>query len=210
MAERSSDRIALESAGRLEAFSDGVFAIAITLLILEIKVPVETEGVLLTDQLLALWPSYLAFLTSFATIGIMWINHHGLFRHMQSADHWLMVINLLLLLGVTFVPFPTALLAEHITKSDANIAAMFYSGTFVYIALTFNLLHAYASRAKLLESAQVAPEYNRNLTLIYSATLGLYVIGFVVSYFNALIGFGIMIVLALFYALPPRRIPGVE
>ena len=107
------------STQRLEAFSDGVFAIAITLLILDVRVPRDLpETTRLIDALLANWPSYFAFLTSFATIGIMWVNHHRLFGCIARADHGLLIWNGLLLLGITFVPFPTALIAEYIGHPD--------------------------------------------------------------------------------------------
>jgi len=108
------DRADEKETARIEAFSDGVFAIAITLLILEIKVPQEAGSEeALTKALARQWPSYVAFLSSFATIGIMWINHHRLFTHIRRIDHGLLVLNSLLLLAVVVVPFPTALLAAH-------------------------------------------------------------------------------------------------
>src|SRR5213593_915772 len=94
---------------RIEAFSDGVFAIAITLLILDVHVPTISQGNLgsaLTRQ----WPTYVAYLISFSFIGIMWVNHHRLFNHIRRSDNGLLFSNLLLLLGVTIVPFPTSLL----------------------------------------------------------------------------------------------------
>ena len=97
---------------RVEAFSDGVFAIAITLLILDVHVPAPGLGPLRT-ALARQWPTYIAFLISFAFIGIMWVNHHRLFNHIRRSDNTLMFLNLLLLLGVCVVPFPTALLAAH-------------------------------------------------------------------------------------------------
>jgi len=99
---------------RIEAFSDGVFAIAITLLILEIRVPPQTPDGVLRDALGDLWPSYVAFLASFMTIGVMWLNHHRLFSLINKKDDGLIAFNLLLLLGITWLPFPTALLAEHL------------------------------------------------------------------------------------------------
>jgi uncharacterized membrane protein len=100
--------------GRIEAFSDGVFAIAITLLVLEIKVPshetAESSG--LTSALFALYPSYLAFLASFATILVMWVNHHRIFNLIRRSDRAFLYWNGLLLLLISFVPFPTALLAR--------------------------------------------------------------------------------------------------
>src|SRR5512132_2117231 len=96
--------------GRIEAFSDGVFAIAITLLVLDLKVPRDLdEGVSLAQALLRQWPSYLAFIASFATIGVMWINHHKLFTLIKRSDDVLLILNVILLLGVTLTPFPTAL-----------------------------------------------------------------------------------------------------
>ena len=109
---------------RIEAFSDGVFAIAITLLVLDLKVPRGmAEGRDLLAALVGQWPAYLAFVTSFATIGIMWINHHRMFTLIGRTDDGLLVLNGLLLLGVTFVPFPTGVLAEY-TPRAAGRGAM--------------------------------------------------------------------------------------
>src|SRR5690349_429038 len=101
--------------GRVEAFSDGVIAIAITLLVLDIKVPtgLGEEGGLL-DALLRQWPVYLAFFNSFATIGVMWINHHRLFTQIKRIDHTLLLLNALLLMAISLVPFSSALLSEYL------------------------------------------------------------------------------------------------
>src|SRR5579872_4696775 len=131
--------------GRVEAFSDGVFAIAITLLVLELHVPDRAAGVPLTAALAGQWPSYLAFLTSFATIGIMWINHHRMFTLIRRSDHTLLVLNGLLLLAITAVPFPTGLVAAYLPYRDARTAVMVYCGTFTAIAVFFNGLWRYAS-----------------------------------------------------------------
>jgi uncharacterized membrane protein len=107
---------------RLEAFSDGVFAIAITLLVLEIRVPSAdqlSDPVELIKALGALWPSYVGYLISFVTIGIIWANHHNLFRLVARVSHGLVMANLLLLLTVGFVPFPTALLAATLETPSA-------------------------------------------------------------------------------------------
>src|SRR5262249_4265172 len=138
--------------GRVEAFSDAVFAIAITLLILEIKVPTQEQGSL-ADQLRRQWPSYLAFITSFAYIGIMWINHHRMFGHIRKCTDILLALNLLLLLGVTVVPFPTAVLAEHLSGPDRRMGAILYNSTFVFIAIAFNLLWRYAVARRLLDES---------------------------------------------------------
>src|SRR5947199_482334 len=136
---------------RLEAFSDGVFAVAITLLVLNIKIPGldslnnplpdKTLWRMLRDE----WPSLVAYITSFATIGIMWINHHRLFNHIKRTDTGLQLLNLLLLLIIVFIPVPTALLAEYIALPNDHVAAIIYSGTNVMLAICFNLLWRHAS-----------------------------------------------------------------
>src|SRR5215472_13584102 len=142
--------------GRIEAFSDGVFAIAITLLILDIKVPHASEsGLGLGTLLLRQWPSYVAFLASFATIGIMWINHHRLFTHIVRSSHALLLLNSLLLLGVVVVPFPTALVAEYFGHKGEHLAATLFSGTFLLIAIIFNVLWRYAAQRLLGHNADL-------------------------------------------------------
>jgi uncharacterized membrane protein len=145
--------------GRLEAFSDGVFAIAITLLVLDLQVPRDLHaGQTLSEALIAQWPGYLAFVTSFATILIMWINHHRIFTLVGRCDDRLLFYNGLLLLGITVVPFPTSLVAEYLRHDGRQTAAMVYNGLFILIAICFNLvwrtaavndrlLHAHANRA---------------------------------------------------------------
>jgi uncharacterized membrane protein len=126
---------------RLETFSDGVFAIAITLLVLELDVPTETHGDL-WHALLQQWPSYLAYLISFAVIGIIWVNHHGILALVARVDRPLLYLNLLLLLAVAGIPFPTALVAEHLQSPgiDAKVAAAVYGGWAVLVAVSFNLM----------------------------------------------------------------------
>jgi uncharacterized membrane protein len=129
------------STDRLEAFSDGVIAIAITLLVLEIHVPNERGGEL-WSALLSQWPSYLAYLISFAVIGIIWVNHHGILALVARVDRPLLYLNLLLLLAVAGIPFPTALVAEHLQSPgiDSRVAAAVYGGWATLVALSFNLM----------------------------------------------------------------------
>ena len=134
------------STGRLEAFSDGVFAIAITLLVLEISVPESGFEDLwrgIADQ----WPSYLAYATSFITIGGMWMAHHAIFRRLASADGNVMRLNILLLMLVSFLPFPTKLMAEAIDNTtDAERAAViFYGLVLLAIAVVTSVLWRYAA-----------------------------------------------------------------
>jgi uncharacterized membrane protein len=140
--------------GRLEAFSDGVFAIAITLLVLELKVPdvtiAGTSPAALGKALLKQWPSYVGLVTSFFTILIMWVHHHAILRAVRRTDAWLHFANGCLLLGITFVPYPTSILASYLQTSAAKMAAAFYSGTFVFIAICFYLFIRAAFREPLL------------------------------------------------------------
>lgn len=131
--------------GRLETFSDGVFAIAITLLVLEIVVPHLEEPGELGQALLDLWPSYLAYATSFLTIGIMWVNHHTVFRQLRETDHRFLFINLGLLMLIAFVPFPTTLLADYAWGGDGEPAALAYGTTLTITAVFYNLLWRYAA-----------------------------------------------------------------
>ena len=140
---------------RIEAFSDGVFAIAITLLILEIKIPTQAQGSLAVS-LLRQWPSYVGFLMSFMFIGIMWINHHRMFTLIKRSTDTLLILNLLLLLGVTAVPFPTAVLTAHLGGPDQKLAVIFYNFVFVVIGVMFNLLWRYVVNRRLIDASSIA------------------------------------------------------
>lgn len=197
---------------RLEAFSDGVFAVAITLLVLDIKVP-EMRG--LDDQrlwmeLLKLWPSLIAYITSFATIGIMWLNHHRLFKHIQRTNTGLLLMNLLLLMVVAFIPVPTALLARYLDYPDRHTAAVVYCGTFVLMALCFNRLWHYASyRGRLLDK-DVDMKSVKAISQQYLFGPLLYLIAFVLAWISMPISIIFSFLLALVFALPgrPLRLTG--
>lgn len=189
--------------GRVEAFSDGVFAIAITLLILEIKIPTAGGG--LGSQLLKQWPSYVSFFISFAFIGIMWINHHRLFTHIRRSDSTLLLLNLLLLLGVTFVPFPTAVLAAHLGQPGQRTAVLLYNGTYVFIAIFFNVLWRYASSQKRrLLGSEVNQEAVDHITRQYAFGPLVYLICFGLAYLSVAGSLILNAVLACFFALPPE------
>jgi len=177
--------------GRLEAFSDGVIAVAITLLVLDIKVPRASDlgGASLLYVLAHQWPVYLAYLTSFATILVMWLNHHNLFKQITRADHTLLLLNGLLLLAITLVPFPTALMAEYIREPQARTAAVVYAGSFVLIALFFNALWRYAAHdGRLLvptADRQFVADINRQFRIgpiLYVIAVGLALISAVVCF----------------------------
>jgi uncharacterized membrane protein len=152
--EIHSEAVPEKETGRLEAFSDGVFAIAITLLILELKVPslvaTDLNSSKLAKALIQQWPSLLSLVTSFFTILVMWVHHHSIFRNVQKCDAWVHFANGCLLLAITFVPYPTSVLAAYLETPAANAAAAFYSATFIVIAICFNLVLRTAFRKKLL------------------------------------------------------------
>src|SRR5690242_17805180 len=126
---------------RLEAFSDGVFAVAITLLALDLALP-HPGHVSLTRQLSDHWPSFAAYLVSFLTIGIIWVNHHTLFNNIAHVDRPLLFINLLLLFFVVSIPFVTTMLADYLRERthDASVAAAIYEGVFTAMGLSFGFL----------------------------------------------------------------------
>ena len=132
------------SKGRVEAFSDGVFAVAATLLIFNIQLDKTAPGGLLA-ALLAAWPKYAAYVASFLTIGVMWINHHSLFERITRMNRALMFLNLLLLMAIVFLPFPTAVLGSNILlPRDANTAASLYGLNAAVIAVFFSAVWTYA------------------------------------------------------------------
>ena len=123
---------------RVEAFSDGVFAIAITLLVLDIHVPDPSTTADLAQQLGSQWPSYVAYGVSFLTIGIIWINHHAMLRRIKAIDHEILILNLLLLLCVGLLPFTTALMAAYLKESEGEtLAAAIYAGSFLLMSVVF-------------------------------------------------------------------------
>jgi uncharacterized membrane protein len=186
---------------RIEAFSDGVFAIAITLLILEIKVPHPGQGSLAL-ALWRQWPSYFAFFLSFTFTGIMWINHHRMFTHIRKSNDVLLVLNLLLLLGVTVLPFPTEVLAEHLGGPGQKTAAILYNGVYVMMGIFFNLLWRYAVSHHLLDESMNAATA---VTISRRYALGplVYLICLILVWVDVRVSLGLSCALAIFFALPP-------
>ena len=192
---------------RLEAFSDGVLAIAITLLILEIKVP-ESEHGRLWHDLGHLWPSYAAYALSFLTIGIMWVNHHYLFELVDRVDHTLIYANLGLLASISFLPFPTSVVADYLREGGSNgeAAVALYGLTMIAVSVTFGMLWNHLRRKPQLvtnsdrdASAIVAGVRNSFVSAgVYIAT-GLLAF---VSPYGALAAYGAIAVLFTF-SRPP-------
>ena len=195
------------STGRAEAFSDGVFAIAITLLVLSLRL--SGNGTV-TSQLLAAWPQYFAYVVSFLTIGIMWMNHHTILAHVERVDRALLVINLLLLMGIVAIPFPTVLVADHLTDHAADDAAAASVATYglVMIAIScgFAGLWIYVATHAPALGAAVPPEALRESIPGFTGGLIAYVLATLIAVFfsplAALIVFGLLAVYYLFDHLP--------
>ena len=175
-----------------------------TLLVIEIKVPshelVATHG--LGPSLAALWPSYLAFVTSFLTVLVIWVHHHLVFALIEKNDHPFLYWNGLLLLCVTFVPFPTALLAEYLLASDARVAANLYTGTFLAISLAFAALWRHASTSLLAVDATRAQRSEaRQITRQYRFGAPLYFVAFGISFVSEAWSIAACLLLAVFFAL---------
>ncbi|KES07364.1 hypothetical protein BU52_10185 [Streptomyces toyocaensis] len=185
----------------MNAFSDGVFAIAITLLILEIAVPAGSGDDLLSalgDQ----WPSYLAYFVSFATIGAVWFAHTVITEYLDHADSVLIRLNLLLLLVVSFLPFPTKLLAEYIHEADAErVAATVYGINLLLAILMVSVTWRYAVRGHLVKP-DMADEDVKTLTKRLTPTLGLYVVMILLGLFLPLAAVVGYLALALFILIP--------
>jgi uncharacterized membrane protein len=186
---------------RLEAFSDGVLAIAITLLVLDIRVP-EHEPGQLGAALRGLAPSYLAYAVSFVIIGIMWAQHHGLFRLVVRADQGLLFVNVLLLAGISFLPFPTHVVAEALrdehTRGDVTAALLLYGGTLTGIALLYNAVWHYIRLRGLLRPG-LDPAVATELTRAYLAGPLLYGAAMLLAPLAAAASYAVWVVLALFF-----------
>lgn len=188
---------------RIEAFSDAVIAIAITLLVIEIRPPtgVETASEM-WHALRDLWPNYLGYVLSFFTIGIMWANHHTVFKMIRRTNHYLVLWNLLFLFCLAFIPFPTALMAETLGHADERVGILVYSGWFLVTAVAYNLLWRYVtSHAQTLmtgaDPAQVQAVSNR-----FRLGPPAYAFAFALAFVNTWASLVVLLLLALAYVLP--------
>jgi uncharacterized membrane protein len=180
----------------METFSDGVFAIAATLLVLEIGVDGTND---LGGQLTHIWPSYLAYVTSFLTIGIIWMNHHHTVALMARVDRTFLFINNLLLLVIAFLPFPTRLVAEHLHGSGARPATLAYTITFVVMAAMHQVYWQYARRGRRLIGADVPDAALRSVDLAYIPGVPLYGLTLVVAFVSPLAAVLLTFAIAAFY-----------
>jgi len=189
---------------RVEAFSDGVFAIAITLLILEIKVP-EVDDHMTNRQLFTsltqLWPSYFAFLLSFTAVLIMWINHHGFFKYLKTINSKFLYANGFLLLMVTFIPFPTAVLAEHINSPACNVSSAFYCGAMVLVSVAYNVLWFTTAYKRALVKDEISDALIIKIRNAYWFGFFVYLASFIISFFYAIAGLFTCISLWIFWII---------
>jgi len=187
-----------EGTARLETFSDGVFAIAATLLVLEFSVS-ATSGPRLGHALLHLWPSYLAYVTSFLTIGIIWINHHYCVQTIARADRTLLFLNLLLLLTVGFLPFPTKLVAQYLQQPGEQTAAYAYAATFIAMSIVYNAWWRYASGGRRLIKESVPDSTVRAISRAFNPGVPMYGIVLLVAVFSPLASVVLTFAIAAFY-----------
>jgi uncharacterized membrane protein len=181
------------STNRLETFADGVFAIAATLLVLEIHLPGGDVG----HGLRELWPSYFAYALSFLSIGIMWVNHHVVLSFIREADRAFLFINLFLLMGIAFVPFPTEVFAEHLRKEGAREAALADGLTCIVTALFFQHFWQYAYRRLLRPDA--ARREVSGINRSYLPGVPLYVLATLVALVSATASLALFAAIALVY-----------
>jgi uncharacterized membrane protein len=192
------------STGRVEAFSDGVFAIVVTLLVLEIHVPEPNGAHRLGHELLAQWPSYAAYVVSFMTVGIIWINHHAMFSRLARVDHSILILNLLLLLVVAALPFTTSLMATYLKEGQGeNLAAAIYGASFLLMGYVFGVLnhHILMRRAELMKVS--IPEAARRRALRF-ARLGQvpYLVATILAFVSPYITIIICAGCGIYYSLP--------
>lgn len=188
---------------RLEALSDGVFAIAITLLVIEIGVPHLNGEQGLGDALRQLWPSYFGFAVSFLTIGVLWLNHHQMFKDIARADHTVTVLNLLLLMCVSFIPFPTAVLADFLRDGDQRLGAvLIYGATFTAMAVPYTALWLWVIRHPRLIDEHVSRERIHSRTVRYLPGAIMYGATMPVAYISPWISVVLFAAIPAFYLLP--------
>jgi uncharacterized membrane protein len=190
------------SKGRLEAFSDGIFAIAITLLVLTIAQPNDFHrlGHELSDRV----PSFGAYVVSFAVIGIMWLNHHSVFAHFAKVDRGLVFSNLLLLMTIAFLPYPTQVFGSALREgAGERAAAVFYSATMAVNAIAWSVMWLYASSGRRLLAESFPEHSRRSATIAFTGGSVAYVLAVGVAFVSPVGSLVLQGVFAVYYALDP-------
>jgi uncharacterized membrane protein len=195
---------------RCEAFSDGVFAVAITLLALNLSVPGPGSGHSLAYLLGHAWPSYLAYIISFATIGIIWVNHHTLFRNILGIDRWLLFMNLLLLFFVVAIPFATRTVADYLRVAgpDASLAAAVFQIVFEGMSIAFSLLFWYSIRCEQMIIKLTAADARRAFIRFAIGNAG-YITAIGIAFVSPVASLVLSLLVAVYYVFEqtPSRPP---
>jgi uncharacterized membrane protein len=192
------------STSRLEAFSDGVIAVAITLLVLDITVPTLKSGQTLGHALALNWPHYAAYVISFLTIGIIWVNHHAMISRLSRVDRTILLLNLLLLMSIGLLPFATALMAAYLKGSEGeHLAAGIYAGAFLLMGFMFASLNRHILLAKSHLMSPQLPE-NERRRILRRTVSGLipYAVATALAVVSPYITIAICGAVAVFYASP--------
>jgi uncharacterized membrane protein len=202
MEDRNNRKASLNETSRVETFSDGVFAIAITLLIIEIKVPTGTElnnG--LFQALLNKWPNYLAFFIGFFTVLVCWINHHHAFQHIKKCTQAFCLVNAMTLFVVGFVPYPTAVLAVFIDKKESPTAVHLFGVTYILMAMAYRFLWGYAKRNQLTDP-DVSENYKKSVLRMYDFGVVHTIITFIISFWSVPVSLVLYIFLFSMFLFP--------
>lgn len=209
-ATRDAEALPL-SLARMEALSDGIFAVAMTLLVLDLHVPDLSRGGSpggLAAALGTLWPAYLAYISSFLTAGIIWANHHAMLRTFRALDKVLLFLNVLLLMVISFIPFSTQVLARYLLARDfAATAMLVYSGTLTLMAVSFFSVWWYAGRAGLLRDALDPAHLGRITRTHISQGLLPYAFADVLALSNVWASLAVCILVAVVYVFIPSATP---
>jgi uncharacterized membrane protein len=196
------------SPGRLHGLTDGVFAIAVTLLVLDLPRPVSAEN--LASALWHQWPAYVAYVVSFATVGILWIEHVGMLSAVRSVNRRFLELTLMFLLFVTVVPWPTSLAAEHVNEGGpaARTAALLYAGLMLMLGLTFTLSWSFLMRnpALVAEPARAAFPSAARRALLGSFA---YVAAIVIAFVSPLASFALDALVVAYFAASRTDVPGL-
>jgi uncharacterized membrane protein len=195
---------------RLETFADGIFAIAATLLILNVDAQVSEDVHDLGAQLLHIWPSYLAYAASFVTIGIMWLNHHTIMSQVERVDRRFLVANIGLLMCIAFFPFTTRLVAEHVRGSGAEAAALAYGFTGVATAIMFDITWFYAALGRRLLRHDADPAVVSGISRTYIPGPWIYLAATLVAFASPVTSIILFGTIALFYVLESSLFGGTR